>query len=305
MMRVTSSMRVLLAALLLGVASRPTSAQSEFRSRCGAAVHDDERRGWVPLPQGGLFCPLVADPKAERSFASYLRGDFATIAAPDADTETNLAAVGLGDSFGLFRFGHSRVGDGVQLDVMGAIFAQFDLDRPSFDLINADYIIGIPVTLRLAGFSARARLYHQSSHLGDEFLLARMPERENLSFESIELILSQELGALRIYAGGESFFRRRPLAVVSRLAHGGVELRPARLGVGRLIAALDIKVVEEVDWQWAWSGRTGVEIARVPSAGHPPRVLSLLAEYYNGPAPYGQFYRDNIRYFGAGLHIWF
>ena len=314
-MIISASRRYVLTALLM-VGPGPTGAEAQTESahrpdqdvfpvRCGAAIHVDERPGWIPLPQGGLFCPLVGDPKAERSFASYLRGDFATIALPDADPKTNIAAVGLGDSFGLLRVGSARIGDGVQLDLMGAIFAQFDLDRPSFDLINADYIIGLPVTLRFSGFSARARLYHQSSHLGDEFLLSRLPERENLSFESVELILSQELGALRVYAGGESFFRRRPLEVVSRLAHGGVELRPAQFGAGRVVAALDVKVVEAADWEWAWSGRAGIEIARVPSAGHPPRVLSLLGEYYDGPAPYGQFYRENIRYFGAGLHFWF
>ena len=37
-----------------------------------------------------------------------------------------------------------RQGEGVQLDVIGSIFAQFDLGAASNDLINADYLIGIP-----------------------------------------------------------------------------------------------------------------------------------------------------------------
>jgi hypothetical protein len=291
------------AALFLALASHNAVAQGPFRSRCGADVHIDERPGFSPLPQGSIFCPLVADPKVERSSASYLRGDFASIADPAADDLTNLTAIGLSDSFGLFRIAGSRPGDGLQLDLVGSIFAQFNLDEPSFDLINADYLVGLPLTFRLLGFSSRLRLYHQSSHLGDEFLISRQPERQNLSFESLELILSVESGPLRLYGGGESFFRRQPdIAVESRLAHGGIELRPARLGGGgRLIAALDVKVIEARDWEVAWSARAGFEIARAPSAGHPPTIVSLLGEYYNGPAPYGQFFPDDIRYLGFGL----
>ncbi|MEX2529674.1 MAG: DUF1207 domain-containing protein [Gemmatimonadota bacterium] len=26
-------------------------------------------------------------------------------------------------------------------------------------------------------------------------------------------------------------------------------------------------------------------------------------EYYDGPSPYGQFYREDVRFFGAGIHV--
>jgi hypothetical protein len=110
----------------------------------------------------------------------------------------------------------------VQLSLAGSVFAQFDLGASSFDLINADYILALPLTLRRSGFSARLRVYHQSSHLGDEFLLrSEFPERENLSFESAEALLSQDVGFLRLYAGGEYLFNRSPEALESTVAHGG------------------------------------------------------------------------------------
>ena len=40
-----------------------------------------------------------------------------------------------------------------------------------------------------------------------------------------ELLLSQDLDALRVYAGGEYFFRRDPADLPRRLLHGGAELR--------------------------------------------------------------------------------
>ncbi|NIP58721.1 MAG: DUF1207 domain-containing protein [Gemmatimonadetes bacterium] len=294
----------LLILLLIGGIRGPDAASQEtFSSRCGAGVHADEGSALILLPQGRLFCPLAADPKAERSFASYLRGDFATIADPEPGEKTNIGAVGLGDSFAIFRRGGGGSGGGVQLDLAGAIFAQFNLDRPSFDLINADYLVGLPLTFRREGFSGRLRIYHQSSHLGDEFLLSREPELVNLSFESAELILSQEMGPLRLSGGGEKFFRREPEGLPPHLLHTGAEIRPAVFGDGRLLAAVDLKAVDDADWELGWSARAGVEIARIPSPGHPPRVISLTGEFYDGPAPYGQFYREDIQYWGFAFSL--
>lgn len=293
----------LLPVIMLAAWSPPVAGQEAFLSRCGAGVHADEGSGWISVPQGQLFCPLAADPKAERSFVSYQRGDFATIADPPPGADANIAAVGLGDSFGLLRWAGARPGDGVQVGISGAVFSQFDLDRPSLDLINADYLVGIPITTRVSGFSVRVRPYHQSSHLGDEFLLARQPERINLSFESFEVIFSQELDLLRVYGGGETFFRREPADLPSRLIHAGAELRPVVFGDGRVLAAFDYKLVDDGSWSYAWNARAGVELARMPSPGHPPRIISLIFDYYEGIAPYGQFYREDIRYLGVGIHL--
>jgi len=308
-MRGTTTSRLafclLLPTLTLSVpAASEVAAQEPFQARCGAGVHLEERSGWVWVPQGRIFCPLVADPKAGGSFISYLRGDFATIGDPDGGLETNTGSVGLGDRFAIFRVAGAHPGNGLQLDLSGAVFSQFHLDQPSFDLINADYLVGLPLTLRRDGFSTRLRVYHQSSHLGDEFLLNRQPERINLSFESLVLIVSQEWGPLRMYGGGEEFFRTEPADLAARLVHLGVELRPLTFTNGRLFAALDFKSVEEDErWIAAWSARAGLEIARIPSVGHPPRIVSFRLELYDGAAPYGQFYREDIHYWGFGISI--
>jgi uncharacterized protein DUF1207 len=300
---VGAALALLIAPHISAAQELASEAPTHFHPRCGADVHADEKTGFVPFPQGLIFCPLVADPKAVHSFISYLRGDFSVITDPVSDPNANLASVGLGDSFGLFRIGGSTPPDGLQLDLEGGIFAQFNLDEPSFDLINADYLVGLPLTFRARGFSSRLRVYHQSSHLGDEFLLSRDPSiRENFSFESVELIASQEAGWLRAYVGGEQFFRRFPVAVATKLIHSGLEVRPIQ-GPLRFVASVDVKVIEEANWRVAWSGRTSFEVARIPSPGHPARVVSLLGTFYDGPAPYGQFYRDNFKYWGIGLHF--
>ncbi|HSD22542.1 MAG TPA: DUF1207 domain-containing protein [Anaeromyxobacter sp.] len=294
--------RAMSLATLLAVAAfaSPAEAEDGHVYACGTGVHAGETEGLVALPQGDVFCTLIADPKAIRTFATYLRGKFPT------STETiDVGSVGIGDGFALVRIGGPAVGDGIQLGLEAAVFAQFDLDSPSDDLLNTDYLVGLPLTFRYSGFSARARLYHQSSHLGDELLLRAENEiqRENLAFESAELILSQEIGPLRLYAGGEYLFNRRPDTLDALLAHVGAEARggPAR-GL-RLVAAVDVKSSEQQEWKPGVSVRAGVEAAWWRSEGHPPRVWSVLAEFYDGPSPYGQFFLESIQYFGAGLHF--
>jgi hypothetical protein len=278
-----------------------TPPAESYPSRCGADA--GKERGYIPLPRGEVFCPLIADPKAIRSFFSYQRGDAADFAG-------DIAAVGIGDEFGFFRVAGERPGDGVQMGLTGAVFAQFDLSTSSLDLLNADYLIALPLTFRRSGFSTRLRVYHQSSHLGDEFLLRpEPPERENLSFESADLVLSQDIGAFRGYAGGEYFFRREPNSLPKKLLHGGVELRPrASVGFGtiaraRLIAAADVKAVSDSSWRVGVNLRAGFEVGRPREPELPGRRWSLLFEYYEGPSPYGQFHRSDIRLTGLGIHF--
>jgi len=293
-----------LAVLLLAC---PGEAQTTPAPRCGTGVHEAEAEGAVLFPQDQIFCPVLADPKEARSFVSFQRGTFRSLDDPSGEG-TNVGSVGLGDSFGLVRWGGPSSGEGVQLDVVGSIFAQFAVATPSNDLINADYIIGVPITFRRSGFSTRVRLYHQSSHLGEEYLLrAEDIQRQNLSFESLELLLSQEIGPLRAYAGGERIFRREPGALAAKLFHGGVELRTGRAGPVQLVGAVDLKATERTTGRHAWSraisGRIGLEVLRSGPGGHPGRLVTLMLEFYDGPSPYGQFFQDDISYIGVGLHF--
>jgi hypothetical protein len=317
MTRFVHGWTLLLLAAIAGAPGAGASAQDRPRrdgeashpARCGVGIPRDEQRGYVPLPRGDVFCPLLADPKAVQSFVSYLR-EGSQAEAPD--TSIHIGSVGLGDSFGLGRWGGSRPGDGVQLSLIGAVFAQFDLETTSYDLLNADYVIGLATTMRGQWFSSRLRVYHQSSHLGDEFLLreGEPPERENLTFESAELLLSVDGGLVRIYGGGEVLFNREPDDLARHVAHVGGELRPVPpilslgdLGGFRFVAAVDLKATEDHDWDPSVSARAGFEYDRPGETALPARRWRILGEYYRGPSPYGQFFRESVQHFGVGLHF--
>lgn len=293
---------ILLAVLLAFAVPEAALAGHAGPNYCGVDIPEDEALGVVAFPQGNVFCPLLADPKTSNSFLGWQR------VSRDTSFGQDIGAVGVADHFGLVRWGGPVAGEGLQIGIEGGIYAQFDLNSPSYDLINADYTAGVPVTYRRSDVSARVRVYHQSSHLGDEFLLrADHPERENLSFESVEALLSVDVAVLRLYGGGEYLFNQEPQRLKPHIAHGGLELRqrnplPGTSGV-HLVAAGDVKALEREDWTVGYSVRAGFEVSRGRESSHVARRWLLLAEYYHGASPYGQFFRDHIEYAGVGLHF--
>lgn len=311
--RAVPSLLVFLAILAAGTSAAqeavPDSSglqpDTELQQYCGTNIPPDEALGFVPLPEGDVFCPFLADPKAGSSYLAYVRG---TSTSPFG---TDLASVAVADHFGLLRWGGPLPGEGLQISLQGGVFAQFDLNTDSYDLINADYEVGLPITYRRGRGSWRLRLYHQSSHLGDEFLLRSRIPRENFAFESGEAMLSVDAGPLRVYGGGEYVFRATPRNVDSNVLHVGAELRQRASALHfsglhgvRLVAALDAKAVEDLGWHVAWSGRAGFEISRGgPNAMHAGRRWSILGQYYDGPSPYGQFFHEKVTYYGVGLHF--
>ncbi|MDO8948143.1 MAG: DUF1207 domain-containing protein [Desulfocapsaceae bacterium] len=250
------------------------------------------------FPTGDLFRSFIADPKQSRFFVSL--DNFRS-----SGEDYTLAAVGFGETFGLYRFFGTREGDGLQLSILAGLFAQFNMDNDSSDLINADYTIGIPATYRYGDNSLRLRLYHQSSHLGDELLLgANPPDRINLSYEATELIYSYEWQEFRVYGGGEYLIHKEPSDLKPLSAHWGIEYRGSTplMWNGRPIAGVDIKNLEEHEWTNDTSVKVGLEFGN-PNPGQ--RRLLLTAEWYNGFDPHGQFYNNKVEYYGLGLSLGF
>lgn len=251
------------------------------------------------LPKKQLFQPLLADPRWPHFSASYQRYQ-------DNDQLKNVAATSFGESFSIYRFGGP--GDSImELGIQAGVFSIFDLDAESFDLINADYLVGIPITLKKGSFTNMLRIFHQSSHLGDEFLLrGRADKRVNLSYESVDNLFSYHLPAgFRIYGGGGFLLRKSPSDLDPWSTQAGLEFRSPKTwmdGALRPVAAVDVQNRQESDWNTDVSARTGIQFENPDFLS---RKLLLLLEYYNGKSPNGQFYENSIEFFGIGVHLFF
>jgi hypothetical protein len=250
-----------------------------------------------PLPGGQLFNPLIADPRWPHFSASYqyYLGD------PDLE---HVGAVSFGESFTLYR---ERLGQAWwEVGIQAGVFSVFDHEGESTDLVNADYFVAGVLGWRYDHFSALARLFHQSSHIGDEFLLRnRIQDRVNLSYEGIDLKGSYEFADMfRVYAGVGYLFRRDPSSLDPWSTQAGLEFRspwPDIAARWRPIAAVDIQQREENDWHPDLSIRAGIQLDGVLAT----RNLQLLLEYFSGYSPNGQFSREKIDYLGLGVHFHF
>ncbi len=253
----------------------------------GASLFPDER----------LFSPLLADPRWPHFGVAYEY--FRRSAFPKLK---NVGAISLGETFEVVGYESESAGR-FALGLQPAIFAIFNLDGLSHDLVNADYRIAIPLDYRIGIFSAEARVLHQSSHLGDEFLLDPPTQRINLSYEAVELLASVDLGKVRLYGGAGETFHSEP-DLKPWAAQAGVEVMlPTFLGdaVSPLVA-VDLKSRQETGWTPDLCLRTGVEFT---SPDKQRRRVQLLLEYYRGRNPNGQFYTERVEYVGVGLHVHF
>jgi hypothetical protein len=262
--------------------------------------------GSTVFPTDDVFRPLLADPKQPQTFATWQ-----VIRSGDDRTSANVGSVALGENFGFYT---KRDGcNGWQVSLLTGIFSQFNMDAPSTELINTDFIVGIPVSWRSGNWSTRVRYYHQSSHLGDEFLLGRPGfNRLNFSFEEIEAIISYDYRWARLYAGGGYLIHREPVSLDRNRVQWGVELRgpasPSRLMqdfydavLVTPVLAADFKAFEELQWLINWNVVGGFEWSRAGSL----RRFRIMLNYYRGYNPYGQFFAQKIDTFGAGLYFMF
>jgi hypothetical protein len=254
--------------------------------------------GWSLFPEERLFDPLLADPRWPHFGLSYDHYHHST-----SPKLINVAAVSLGEQFNVLGFDGESAGR-FDLGLQPALFGIFNLDALSYDLVNADYRMGLPLDYRNGWFSAQAVMVHQSSHLGDEFLLDTPIDRINLSYETVQVRVSAQWQAFRVYLGAERVFHtmtdlepwsaQQGLEFVSSAAILNDSVRP--------VVALDVREQQENDWRPNVSFRTGVEFS---SPGGGRRRVQLLLEYYRGSNPNGQFFRERIESFGLGLHVYF
>lgn len=255
------------------------------------------------LPTGHLFKPLLADPRWTRFSAAYRNYQSSNFDGRD------IASVSFGETIPIYRNNFGRSSVQWEAGLQAGVFSDFNLDASSSDLVNTDFIVAAYSSLRADRFSAFGRVYHQSSHLGDEFLLRKIGtkfERVNLSYEGADLKLSYEFPyGIRLYGGGAGLFHREPSALKIWSAQYGIEFRsPWRVKWAsmRPVIGADIKNHEENNWNYDVSARAGVEFENLQVLG---RKLQIMAEYYNGFSPSGQFYKEKVEYFGLGAHYLF
>lgn len=253
-----------------------------------------------------LFKPLLADPRQLWYSIGWRFDDHVFV--------QNIIDVSFADTFPVYRWWNVFFcGDSLQVEIEGALWAIFDPLHYSSPLVNADYYGGIPITYAVGPWSARLRMFHISSHIGDEFLLYH-PDfvRLNPSAEYIDLFISYQFTPeLRIYGGygyilqcDESFpFRRNYLewGVEAYFRHGQFFSSKHCLS-GEPYFAMHFRAREDNDFQEDGTYVLGYEFSKHSGLC---RKWRIFAQYHQGFSCEGQFSRKRTDYFSLRTSYWY
>lgn len=258
---------------------------------------------WFPQ-QTVLYAPMVANPRETIYSAAYHIGDHIM--------GTKSIAVSLGDDFPIFRWRNVFPWRGdLQIDIQAGIWSVFKMgvhyNGEISELINTDYLVGFPLSYAVDKWAFRLRVYHVSSHLGDEYLVHNPGvERVNPSMEAIDFFISYQVNsALRLYVGPGWVFhsdKTYPITPPLYIEWGG-EVR--LLGYksfyhklyGTAFLAIYIRNWQVNHWNLDGTYMAGYEWSKLQGVG---RKMRLFVDYHRGYSE-GQFFKDRTSYTGFGL----
>ena len=252
------------------------------------------------LPEGSYFKTITLDPSACQFSGSLLAFH------SNGNLKQKLyAPINLGIRKMFFRWEKDRE-RGFELGFEFTIHSQFTvIDKGSNYLggfQNADYrIAGVAHYLRKL-HTYRFTIFHQSSHLGDDYIIRNQiisPTSNVLNYEQIDVVRSTEIGNSRYYLGAGINFS--PNTVRKRLAsqvgyiYTWLLTGNPDLGV---LAGIDIKIFQQNDFQPNYKFGIGLEFGRTKA-----KPMRLMLEYYNGHLPYSTLEYQTVQLFGAGLYF--
>lgn len=256
-----------------------------------------------------LYQPMLADPR-ETIYSAAFRYD-------DKIMGKYTIAVEFGDYFPLFRWRNILPWKGdLQLDIQAGMWADFKMgsyDNPNHEiseLVTTDYLIGIPVSYAVDRWTFRLRVYHISSHLGDEYMNNNpWVKRKNPSMEAIDLFINyQATSGIRVYVGPGWVFHSDDTYYLNPLyIEYGAEFRAFGTSnyyhrlYGTPYLAIFMRNWQACHWQFDGTYQLGYEWSKLQGVG---RKIRFYLQYHHGYSE-GQFFKDKAACFSIGFSYGF
>jgi len=146
----------------------------------------------------------------------------------------------------------------------------------------------------------RVSLFHQSSHLGDDYIIRNFivsPTLRTQNYEQLDITLLKRVAGWNLY--GTAGYNVSPNTVRKRrmLQLGGQWSHQLANHPGlAFLAGLDMKIYEHNDYIANTRIATGIEFARAT-----PTPVKLLLSYYQGHLPYSTLEYQKVRLMGLSL----
>ncbi|MCM2303149.1 MAG: DUF1207 domain-containing protein [Elusimicrobia bacterium] len=242
-----------------------------------------------------VFQELKADPRAIRLGASYYRLE-----------GLDRSDIALGHSWGMTRWRSSSDEWTWQWNIEAMAYSRFTLSGELNSFETVDFFGNLPLAARRGKLSARAMLFHESSHLGDDYIRRTNDQGFRYSIDGLRLTLAHDLtGWARVYGGGTYLLHSVP-DPARKAAQAGVELTSGKLGWSkmyplRLFAAQDLQYREATGYRT--NSRTVV--GAIIGFDSVPRSMRIYGGRYDGYSAFGQLYRRKESFTDIGISLHF
>jgi hypothetical protein len=133
-----------------------------------APIEAQDGSQWFPDVEP--FKPLIATPREIQVRASFVAAERPeTVGYGGQNIEAELA---VGHRLELIRLDDRSVPNrAITLGIEMGIHSRFFMETAQKDLINSDFRVGLPISIRSGQWESRISLRHISSHLGDDYLV--------------------------------------------------------------------------------------------------------------------------------------
>ncbi|MFL5494956.1 MAG: DUF1207 domain-containing protein [Gemmatimonadales bacterium] len=211
------------------------------------------------------------------------------------------AEVGLGENFPVLAL--RRGLRPITLGFGSQVYGRFSLGDTKSAQISNDWVVGLNTTALLGPWELTAELYHESSHLGDEYRDRFDATRLDWTREVAAGWVSRRVGPWR-FTGELSY----ALIDELRLARPGGALaidfrgRPIGAPLGgtlRPVAGVFVEGAAATNWRVSTSAKLGVALASATGG----REIGIALIAHDGLSTQRQFFRSESRYIGAELRF--
>jgi Protein of unknown function (DUF1207) len=205
----------------------------------------------------------------------------------------------LGENFPLVSLRGGR--HPIVLGFGSQVYGRFSLTDPKSALISTDWVVGMNTTAALNAWALTLELYHESSHLGDEYGDRFPADRLDWTREVLAGWASYAAGVWR-FSAGASYVLDDQLRLPAPGGSLGVDFHGRSRGVlagqARPIGGLFVQAEAATNWRVSTSAKLGVAFATGDS-----HDISLALIAHDGLSTQRQFFRQESQYIGMELRF--
>jgi hypothetical protein len=182
------------------------------------------------------------------------------------------------------------------------VYGRFSLSDPKSALISTDWVVGVNTTATVRSLALTLEVYHESSHLGDEYGDRFPSDRLDWTREVLGGWATYAAGVWRFTAGA-SYVLDDQLQLPAPAGSFGIDFRGRSQGfMGgqvRPVAGIFTEANAATSWRVSTSAKLGLSFA-TPGDGH-DLGLGIIA--HDGLSTQRQFYRQPSQYVGVEVRF--